>query len=128
MAEADREDIPRVLREAGYQVETTPSGAAALLLCRQRRFAAITVDALLPDHHGHMRREGLRAAAAAPGGERVVERLHPGLDPDVPGRVRGELAVEEDAALDALEVRVWELAQQVRAADRPEGASSESEW
>jgi PAS domain S-box-containing protein len=49
---ADREWLIRTLSNAGYRVEPATSGAEAVKLCSQKRFAAITLDLLLPDASG----------------------------------------------------------------------------
>ena len=54
----DRSWLGATLSGAGYAVETASSGEAALRLCRERTFDAITLDLLLPGISG---REVLRA-------------------------------------------------------------------
>jgi signal transduction histidine kinase/DNA-binding response OmpR family regulator len=49
---ADQEQLVRILSRAGYAVEATRTGAAALELCRQRTFDGITLDLFLPDMTG----------------------------------------------------------------------------
>ena len=48
----DRSQITEILTHAGYVVETAATGLDALERCRQRRFAGITLDLLLPDMSG----------------------------------------------------------------------------
>ena len=48
----DTEIIVRTLAEAGYGVELAGSGGQAIERARRRRFAAITLDLLLPDMSG----------------------------------------------------------------------------
>ncbi len=48
----DREWLIAALSEAGYAVVAAPSGREAVALCRQRAFAAITLDLMLPDASG----------------------------------------------------------------------------
>ena len=60
----DRSWLVHTLARAGYSVESAPTGAAGLTLCRSRRFDAITLDLLLPDDSGlevlrSLRAEGL---------------------------------------------------------------------
>ncbi len=44
--------LSQILREADYDVQAVASGAAAISLCRQRAFSAITLDLLLPEVSG----------------------------------------------------------------------------
>ena len=44
--------LVQVLREADYDVQAVATGAAAISLCQQRAFSAITLDLLLPDVSG----------------------------------------------------------------------------
>jgi CheY-like chemotaxis protein len=48
----DRSWIVTTLEHAGYIVDSTPTGAAAIRLLKSRRFDAITLDLLLPDMSG----------------------------------------------------------------------------
>lgn len=48
----ERASIGRILRRAGYSVETAATGAEALAKCQARAFAAITLDLFLPDASG----------------------------------------------------------------------------
>jgi PAS domain S-box-containing protein len=63
----DRAQITSVLKQAGFAVEAAVNGAQALECCRERRYAAITLDLLLPDTNGWdvlraIRAEGLNIA------------------------------------------------------------------
>jgi PAS domain S-box-containing protein len=44
--------LVQILREADYDVQAVATGAAAISLCQQRAFSAITLDLLLPDVNG----------------------------------------------------------------------------
>lgn len=44
--------LSKVLRDAGYHVETAATSAEAVRKCRERRFDAITLDLVLPDGSG----------------------------------------------------------------------------
>jgi len=57
----DRSWLVDTLIRAGYSVESAPTVAAALTLCRTRRFDAITLDLLLPDGSGLEVLRSLRA-------------------------------------------------------------------
>ena len=48
----DRAQIELALSVGGYAVETALSGSQAIALCRERAFAGITLDLLLPDSNG----------------------------------------------------------------------------
>jgi PAS domain S-box-containing protein len=48
----DREEIVRLIHEAGYAVDTAATGAAALSLFCETAYDAITLDLLLPDMSG----------------------------------------------------------------------------
>jgi PAS domain S-box-containing protein len=48
----DQVVIVQTLTEAGYSVEIASTGAAALALCREHTFEAITLDLILPDMSG----------------------------------------------------------------------------
>ena len=48
----ERAWLAQVLTRAGYKVETASNGTRALLLCREHRFDAITLDLILPDISG----------------------------------------------------------------------------
>jgi PAS domain S-box-containing protein len=48
----DREVLVSALKEAGFVVETAPTGAAAIARCRERPFDAVTIDLMLPDMSG----------------------------------------------------------------------------
>jgi len=58
---AERAALTSTLARAGYHVEFAHSGSAALALCRERAYAAITLDLLLPDQNGWEVLRGLRA-------------------------------------------------------------------
>jgi signal transduction histidine kinase/DNA-binding response OmpR family regulator len=47
-----REWLSRTLTQAGYRIETAASGAEALAKCRDKSFATITLDLILPDMGG----------------------------------------------------------------------------
>ncbi|HZQ61648.1 MAG TPA: response regulator, partial [Casimicrobiaceae bacterium] len=53
--------LTRTLAGAGYTVETAATGADALAACRERAFAAITVDLALPDMSGFEVLHAIRA-------------------------------------------------------------------
>jgi DNA-binding response OmpR family regulator len=57
----DREVLVRALTAAGYAVETASTHEQALARCRERSFAAVTLDLLLPDANGLRVLEGIRA-------------------------------------------------------------------
>ena len=48
----ERGRLVQILREADYDVQAVATGAAAISLCQQRAFGAITLDLLLPDVNG----------------------------------------------------------------------------
>jgi len=48
----DQALLRRTLEQAGYAVDTASTGAQAVALCRERAYAAITLDLLLPDMTG----------------------------------------------------------------------------
>jgi PAS domain S-box-containing protein len=60
----DRAWISRVLRSAGYAVESVATGAEALVRCREQKFDAITLDIVLPDMSGRAVLEKLRERGA----------------------------------------------------------------
>ncbi len=58
---ADQRWLRRTLIEAGYAVESTPTGAAAIARSQERAFDAISLDLLLPDMGGHEVLKAIRA-------------------------------------------------------------------
>ncbi len=48
----ERGRLVQILRESDYDVQAVATGAAAISLCQQRAFGAITLDLLLPDVNG----------------------------------------------------------------------------
>jgi len=58
---SDQRWLRRTLVEAGYNVETVSTGAAAVARARERVFDAITLDLLLPDMGGHEVLKAIRA-------------------------------------------------------------------
>jgi CheY-like chemotaxis protein len=48
----DREWLAESLRRAGYSVETAANGGEAIARCEARKFAAVTLDLMLPDMTG----------------------------------------------------------------------------
>ncbi len=66
----DQAWMMQVLGQAGFAVEAVASGAAAVEACNRRRFAAVTLDLLLPDASGweilkHIRQTTLNASIPA---------------------------------------------------------------
>jgi PAS domain S-box-containing protein len=57
---SDRAWIASALHSAGYAVETVATGAEAVLRCREQKFAAITLDIMLPDMSGRAVLEKVR--------------------------------------------------------------------
>ncbi len=60
---ADQDVMLNALRAGGYAVETAATCAQALARCRERRYAAITVDLLLPDGCGLKVLEAIRSGS-----------------------------------------------------------------
>ena len=56
----DRAWIASALHSAGYAVETVATGAEAVVRCREQKFAAITLDIMLPDMSGRAVLEKIR--------------------------------------------------------------------
>ena len=56
----DRAWIAAALRSAGFAVDTVATGAEALVRCREQKYAAITLDIMLPDMSGRAVIEKLR--------------------------------------------------------------------
>jgi signal transduction histidine kinase/CheY-like chemotaxis protein len=63
---ADQAKLVGALGDAGYDVETVSTGAAALARARERRFDAVTLDLFLPDMTGLEVLRALRADSKHP--------------------------------------------------------------
>ncbi|MBI3269965.1 MAG: PAS domain S-box protein [Planctomycetes bacterium] len=145
----DRAWLTRTLTQAGFAVEAVATGAEAVERCRARRFAAVTLDLILPDtvgwevlralREGELNRETpvivatVVAQSGAAAGFRIHDFLVKPLRPNdllaslrragvVPGEARPVLVVDDEPdSLKLISLHLGEAG--LRAVCRPDGPS-----